>query len=57
LTANCLRVGERLLLPAGSPRTAGALRDRGFQLIEVNISELQKAEAGLTCMSLIDDRP
>jgi dimethylargininase len=55
--ANCLRVGERLLLPAGNPRTAGALRDRGFQLIEVDISELQKAEAGLTCMSLIDDRP
>ena len=54
--ANCLRVGDRLILPAGSPRTAGALRDRGFQLIEVDVSELQKAEAGVTCMSLIDDR-
>jgi dimethylargininase len=54
--ANCLRVGDRLILPAGNPRTAGALRDRGFQLIEVDVSELQKAEAGVTCMSLIDDR-
>lgn len=55
--ANCLRVGERLILPAGNPRTAGALRDRGFQVTEVDVSELQKAEAGVTCMSLIDDRP
>lgn len=55
--ANCLRVGSRLILPAGNPRTAGALRDRGFQVTEVDVSELQKAEAGVTCMSLIDERP
>ena len=55
--ANCLRAGERLILPAGNPRTAGALRDRGFQVTEVDVSELQKAEAGVTCMSLIDERP
>jgi dimethylargininase len=54
--ANCLRVGGRLIIPAGNPRTAGALRDRGFQVTEVDVSELQKAEAGVTCMSLIDDR-
>jgi len=53
--ANCLRVGGRLILPAGNPRTAGALRDRGFQVTQVDVSELQKAEAGVTCMSLIDD--
>lgn len=53
--ANCLRVGDRLLLPAGNPRTAGDLRDRGFHVVEIDISELQKAEAGLTCMSLIDE--
>jgi dimethylargininase len=54
--ANCLRVGERLILPAGNPGTAGALRDRGFQVTEVDVSELQKAEAGVTCMSLIEER-
>jgi dimethylargininase len=53
--ANCLRANDRLILPAGNPRTAGALRDRGFKLIEVDVSELQKAEAGVTCMSLIDE--
>lgn len=54
--ANCLRAGDRLILPAGNPGTADRLRDRGFQLIEVDVSELQKAEAGVTCMSLIDER-
>ena len=54
--ANCVRAGDRLILPAGNPRTAGRLRERGFIVIEVDVSELQKAEAGVTCMSLIDDR-
>ena len=43
-------------MPAGNPRTAEALRDRGFHVVEVDVSELQKAESGVTCMSLIDDR-
>ena len=55
--ANSLRVGDRLILPAGNPRTAATLRERGFEVIEVDVSELQKAEAGVTCMSLIDNRP
>ena len=53
--ANCLRVGDRLILPAGNPRTVQRLRDRGSHVIEVDVSELQKAEAGVTCMSLIAD--
>jgi dimethylargininase len=51
--ANCLRAGERLILPAGNPRTAERLRARGFEVVELDVSELQKAEAGVTCMSLI----
>jgi dimethylargininase len=54
--ANCVRAGDRLILPASSPRTADKLRSRGFHVVEVDVSELQKAEAGVTCMSLIDDR-
>jgi dimethylargininase len=51
--ANCLRVGDHLILPAGNPRTANRLRARDFNVVEVDVSELQKAEAGVTCMSLI----
>lgn len=54
--ANCLRVGDHLIVPAGNPRTAEALRRRGFDVFEIDVSELQKAEAGVTCMSLIDER-
>jgi N-dimethylarginine dimethylaminohydrolase len=31
------------------------LREFGFTVVEVDVSELQKAEAGGTCMSLISD--
>lgn len=54
--SNCVRAGNMLILPGGNPRTAALLRDRGFDVVEVDVSELQKAEAGVTCMSLIDAR-
>jgi dimethylargininase len=55
--ANCVRAGDRIILPAGNPRSSALLRDRGFHVVEVDVTELQKAEAGVTCMSLIDPRP
>ena len=54
--ANCVRAAETVIMPSGSARTASMLRDRGFHVVEVDVSELQKAESGVTCMSLIDDR-
>lgn len=54
--ANVVRAGDRLIMAMGSPGTAAKLRDRGFTVVEVDVSELQKAEAGGTCMSLISDR-
>ena len=53
--ANALKAGERLIYPAAYPRTAERLRALGFDVDEIDISELEKAEAGLTCMSLIAD--
>lgn len=53
--ANVVRAGDRLVMAAGSPATAARLRDRGFTTVEVELSELQKAEAGGTCMSLLAD--
>jgi dimethylargininase len=54
--ANCVRAVDRIILPAGNARTTDLLRKRGFDVVEVDVSELQKAEAGVTCMSLIDAR-
>lgn len=50
---NTLRVGETLLLPASAPRTSCLLASRGLNHKMVDISEFEKAEAGLTCLSLV----
>jgi dimethylargininase len=51
--ANTLRLGATLLVAKGSPHTGSILTSTGYDVRQVDISELQKAEAGLTCMSLV----
>ncbi len=51
--ANVLRVGGSVIVPAVFPRTIRILRDRGITVLPVDVSELQKAEGGVTCCSLI----
>ena len=51
--ANVLPLNDLVLVAAAAPRTAALLRDRGLEVRLVDISELQKAEAGLTCLSLV----
>jgi dimethylargininase len=53
--ANTLRIGEILLLPACFPETLALLESLGFASQMIEIGELQKAEAGLTCLSIIFD--
>lgn len=53
--ANVLRAGTTLLAAADSPRTAERLSARGFEVVTLDISEMRKADAALTCMSLIAD--
>lgn len=54
--ANVVRLSDRLIVAAAHPRTARRLSDCGFAVALVEVGELAKAEAGLTCMSLIDER-
>jgi dimethylargininase len=56
LGGNVLLAGETLLTAADSPRTAEALAARGFEVVSLDISEMRKADAALTCMSLISER-
>jgi dimethylargininase len=51
--ANVLRIGETLLIPAAFPKTRKLLETAGFTVRTVDTSELAKAEAGMTCMSLV----
>ena len=51
--ANTLPVNDRVLAAASAPQAAGLLRARGLKVQVVDVSELQKAEAGLTCLSVL----
>jgi dimethylargininase len=51
--ANVLRLGRDLVMNAASPATVEIVRALGYPVRVVNISEFGKAEAGLTCMSLL----
>ena len=51
--ANMLYLGDqKVLIPAGYPRTAEILRREGFKPIEVDVTEFWKCDGGVTCLSL-----
>jgi dimethylargininase len=54
--ANVLTTGGVALMPAGFPATAEIVEGLGWKVRTVDISELRKAEAGVTCSSLIFER-
>ena len=55
--ANALLIGSTVIFPSAFPRTRARLETSGFQVSRIDISELQKAESGLTCSSLLFDAP
>lgn len=50
--ANAVRVNDHVLLAAGYRRTAARLRELGYALIELDMSEYRKMDGGLSCLSL-----
>ena len=50
--ANCVRVNDQLLVAAGYPRLEAVLRRIGYDLIPLEMSEFQKMDGGLSCLSL-----
>jgi dimethylargininase len=51
--ANALRIDDVLVSVASAPRTRERLESTGLRVESVDLSELAKAEAGVTCCSLI----
>ena len=51
--ANTLTIGDTVMTPGGFPKTRELIEARGFKTLTIDIRELQKAAAGLTCLSLI----
>ncbi|MGO9339616.1 MAG: dimethylarginine dimethylaminohydrolase family protein [Terracidiphilus sp.] len=50
--ANCVRVNDRVLVAAGFPQLTKALSARGFSPLVLEMSEFQKMDGGLSCLSL-----
>ena len=51
--ANTLRVHDTICIPDVFPQTAQLIARLGFDLKTIEISEFLKAEAGVTCMSIV----
>ena len=51
--ANVLSIGGSVIVPASFPRTAEILDRSGLRVRILDVSELMKAEAGVTCCSLL----
>jgi dimethylargininase len=50
--ANCLDLGNRVLIAEGFPRTRERLEREGFVVEALDVSEFRKMDGGLSCLSL-----
>lgn len=55
--ADLLLSGSRVVLSAAAPGTAALVRSLGFEAHPVQIDELEKAECGVTCLSVLLESP
>jgi len=52
-SANCLFVNNYLLIPSGFPKSNQKIIEMGYNIIEIEMSEFEKMDGGLTCLSLL----
>lgn len=50
--ANSVWVNGKVLTPKGFPKTKALIESAGYEVIEVDVSEYQKVDGGLSCLSL-----
>jgi dimethylargininase len=51
--ADTLAIGDTVLMAKGRPRSQALVEDAGFDVISLDVSEIEKCEGALTCLSLI----
>ena len=51
--SNCLAIGDTVLLSKGPDEVVNKIHQERFKTIRLDISEFEKADGGLTCMSII----
>lgn len=50
--ANCVWINGTVLIPAGHSVTIQKIKDHGYKIIEVDMTEFEKLDGGLSCLSL-----
>ena len=50
--ANCIWVNDRVLILKGFPKAHETIKNAGYSIIELDVSEFQKLDGGLSCLSL-----
>jgi dimethylargininase len=50
--ANCLRINDVVLVAAGHTRFEDSLNQQGYETLALDMSEFQKMDGGLSCLSL-----
>ncbi len=48
-----MTVGDTTLIPEGNPGTLNMLTEAGYEVIPMDVSEFEKCEGALTCLSII----
>jgi len=51
--ANTLTIGNVVIMPAGFERTAETVSEAGYEVICLDVSEFEKCEGALTCLSIL----
>jgi dimethylargininase len=50
--ANCIWINGKVLMPKGFSKTKANLESKGYETVEVNVSEFRKLDGGVSCLSL-----
>lgn len=50
--ANCIWVNGTVIIPKGFPKTKAKIEALNYKVVDINVSEFEKIDGGLSCLSL-----
>jgi dimethylargininase len=51
-SANCIWFNNKVIVPLGFPKSKQRIEAAGYETVELDMSEFQKLDGGLSCLSL-----
>ena len=50
--SNCIRVNNYVLIAEGFKKFRNTIKNLGYKILEIEVSEFRKMDGGLSCLSL-----